>query len=168
MALEDDARVEVARLDDAGLRGGRRVVDGRQGVHVVVDGKRLINFSSNDYLGLAGHEALEAAAAEALRRAGVGAGASRLIVGNTSDHERLERSIGSWLERNALLFSTGFAANTGVIPVLAAAGDVVLSDELNHASIIDGCRLSRAEIAIYRHLDLADLERKLGEHRGRR
>jgi 8-amino-7-oxononanoate synthase len=166
--LEDDARAELERLDGAGLLRGRRVVTGRQGVRVTIDGREVINFSANDYLGLAGHPALEAAAAEALRRTGVGAGASRLIVGNSSDHERLESAIGSWLERKAVLFNAGYAANTGVIPVLAGRGDVVLSDELNHASIIDGCRLSRAEVVVYRHLDLADLERKLGEQRGRR
>src|SRR5690349_9490663 len=166
--FEDEARAELAALDAAGLRRGRRVVSGRQGVRVVVDGREVVSFSSNDYLGLAGHAALEEAAAESLRRAGVGAGASRLIVGNTSDHERLERSLASWLERDVLLFNTGYAANTGVLPVVARRGDVVLSDELNHASIIDGCRLSRADVVVYRHLDLADLEQKLAAHRGRR
>lgn len=168
MAVEDHARAELARLDAAGLRRGRRVVAGRQGVNVVVDGRSLINFSANDYLGLAGHEALEAAAAAALKRSGVGSGASRLIVGNNSDHERLESELGAWLERDVLVFNSGYAANTGVLPVLAGGGDVIVSDELNHASIIDGCRLSRADVAIYRHLDLADLERTLAAHRGKR
>jgi 8-amino-7-oxononanoate synthase len=168
MAFEDQARAELARLDAAGLRRGRRVVTGRQGVNVVVDGRTLINFSANDYLGLAGHAALEAAAAEALKRSGVGAGASRLIVGNCSDHQRLEAVIASWLERDVVVFNSGFAANTGVLPVLAGRGDVIVSDELNHASIIDGCRLSRADVAIYRHLDLGDLERTVEAQRGKR
>jgi 8-amino-7-oxononanoate synthase len=168
MSLEDDAGAELERLGAAGLRRGRREVTGRQGVEVVVDGRRVVSFSSNDYLGLAGHEALAAAAVESLGRAGTGAGASRLIVGNLSDHNRLEISLASWMGRAARLFNTGYAANTGVLPVVARAGDVVLSDELNHASIIDGCRLSRAEVVVYRHLDLEDLERKLGLHRGRR
>jgi 8-amino-7-oxononanoate synthase len=168
MSLEDDAGAELERLGAAGLRRGRREVTGRQGVEVVVDGRRVVSFSSNDYLGLAGHEALAAAAVESLGRAGTGAGASRLIVGNLSDHNRLEIALASWMGRAARLFNTGYAANTGVLPVVARAGDVVLSDELNHASIIDGCRLSRAEVVVYRHLDLEDLERKLGLHRGRR
>src|SRR5689334_7353310 len=150
--FDDDARAELERLEAAGLRRGRRVVEGRQGVEVVVDGKRLINFSSNDYLGLAGHEALEQAVVEAVGKSGVGAGSSRLIAGNGRDHERLEEALGAWFERNVLLFNSGFAANTGVLPALAA--DVIFSDELNHASIIDGCRLSRAEVVVYRHLDL--------------
>src|SRR5436853_7065007 len=168
MAFEDHARAELARLDAAGLRRGRRVVAGRQGVDVVVDGRTLINFSANDYLGLAGHAALETAAAEALKRSGVGAGASRLIVGNNSEHQRLELSLGQWLERDVVVFNSGFAANTGVLPVLAGRGDVIVSDELNHASIIDGCRLSRADVAIYRHLDLGDLERTLAADQGKR
>jgi 8-amino-7-oxononanoate synthase len=169
MALDDDSAAELALLADRGLRRGRRVVSGRQGVRLVIDGREVVSFSSNDYLGLAGHAALEEAATDGLRRAGVGAGASRLIVGNTMDHERLERAVAAWLELPAAcLFNSGFAANTGVLPVVAGAGDVIFSDELNHASLIDGCRLAKAEVVVYRHGDLADLECKLGERRGRR
>jgi len=167
MSLDDDARAELERLEQAGLRRGRRVLAGRQGVTAVVDGREVVNFSSNDYLGLAAHPALVDAAHEALGRAGVGAGASRLIVGNREDHERCERELEAWLGRPARLFNSGYAANTGVLPVVARPGDVVFSDELNHASIIDGCRLSRAEVRVYRHLDLEDLERGLAEERTR-
>ena len=167
MALDDDARDELAQLDLAGRRRGRRVLSSRQGVRVVVDGRDVVSFSANDYLGLAGHPDLEAAAIEAMRRRGVGTGASRLIIGNTDEHEDLEREIAAWLERPAVcLFNSGYAANTGVVPVIARAGDVILSDALNHASLIDGCRLARADVEVYRHLDLGDLERRLDEHRG--
>jgi 8-amino-7-oxononanoate synthase len=167
--LDDVARAELDALEADGRLRSRRTVSGRQGVRIVLDGREVTSFSSNDYLGLAGHPALAEAAAESLRRTGTGAGASRLIVGNSSLHEDLERSVCSWLELPAaVLFSSGFAANTGVLPVIAGAGDVILSDELNHASIIDGCRLSRADTVIYRHRDLADLDRALAAQRGRR
>jgi 8-amino-7-oxononanoate synthase len=168
MSLDDDARAELERLDAAGLRRGRRIVTGRQGVTVTVDGCEVVSFSSNDYLGLAGHPALEDAAHDALRTSGVGAGASRLIVGNTIHHEHLESSLASWLGRPARLFSSGYAANTGVLPAIARPGDVIFSDELNHASIIDGCRLSRADVVVYPHADLAALEHGLTTHRDRR
>ena len=137
----------------------------------MVDGVEVTSFASNDYLGLAGDRRLAEAAAEASERWGTGAGASRLIVGNHETHVTLERSIAEWMRCEAggvRLFNSGYAANTGVLTALLREGDVVFSDELDHASIVDGCRLSRAAIEIYRHLDLADLERKLSRRTGRR
>src|SRR6185503_9670651 len=122
-----------------------RVVDGAQGTRVRIDGREMISFSSNDYLGLAGDEVLRTAVLAEVARAGVGAGASRLIVGNQRAHEDLEKEATGWLRcESARLFGSGYAANTGLLPVLAGEGDVIFSDRLNHASIIDGCRLSRA------------------------
>lgn len=168
MSLDEEAGAALAELAAAGRLRGRRVLSGAQGVRVVVDGRAVVSFSSNDYLGLAAHPAVVAAARVALDRAGVGAGASRLIVGNTEDHERLEASLAAWLGRPALLFGSGYAANTGVLPALCGPGDTIFSDQLNHASIIDGCRLSRAAVVVYPHRDVAALARALGEHGGRR
>jgi 8-amino-7-oxononanoate synthase len=160
---------ELAALEAAGRRRGRRRVDGPQGPRVILDGREVANFSSNDYLGLASHPALRDAAHDAIARWGVGAGSSRLIVGNGEAHEALEASVAAWLGRPAArLFNSGYAANTGVIPALAGVDDVVLSDELNHASIIDGCRLSRARVMVYRHCDLGHLEELLRAAGGRR
>jgi len=160
---------ELAALEAVGRRRGRRRVDGPQGPRVMLDGREVANFSSNDYLGLANHPALRAAAHDAIERWGVGAGSSRLIVGNGAAHEELEAAVATWLGRpSARLFNSGYAANTGVLPALAGADDVVLSDELNHASIIDGCRLSRARVLIYRHGDLGHLEELLRTAGGRR
>src|SRR6185369_17827052 len=113
----------------------------------VVDGREVVNFASNDYLGLAGDRRLALAAAVALEEGGTGVGSSRLITGNHRQHVRLESTVADWLRYTGVrLFNTGYAANVGVLTALLRAGDVVFSDELNHASIIDGCRLSRAEI----------------------
>jgi len=167
--LDDEARAELQALADIHRLRTPRVLDGRQGVHVTVDGAAVTSFASNDYLGLAGDQRLVDAAAEALERNGVGAGASRLIIGNHREHVVLEQMIEDWLGVDGVrLFNSGYAANTGVLTALLREGDVVFSDELNHASIVDGCRLSRATIAIYKHLDLADLERQLKRRSGRR
>ncbi|MCE9577850.1 MAG: 8-amino-7-oxononanoate synthase [Deltaproteobacteria bacterium] len=161
---------QLAALEASGRLRGRRQLESPQGVHVTLDGRAVVNFSSNDYLGLANHPALRAAAHEAIDRWGVGAGSSRLVVGNTAVHDELEAEVASWLRRPAArLFGSGFAANTGVIPALVGAGDEVFSDELNHASIIDGCRLSRARVRVFGHRDVAHLEELLREpHTGRR
>jgi len=146
-----------------------RVLESRQGVRVTVDGVDVVNFASNDYLGLAGDPRLSSAAAASLDRDGVGAGSSRLIVGNHRAHVTLELDVASWMRcGGARLFSTGYAANVGVLTTLLRAGDMVFSDELNHASIIDGCRLSRASVEVYPHRDLAALERGLQSRGGRR
>ncbi len=169
MSLDDEARAELRALADVHRLRTPRVLDGRQGVRVVVDGVPVTSFASNDYLGLAGDQRLVDAGIEALERDGAGAGASRLIVGNHRTHVALEAAVGEWLRVGGVrLFNSGYAANTGVLTTLLSEGDVVFSDELNHASIVDGCRLSRATIAIYKHRDVGDLERLMKLHAGRR
>jgi 8-amino-7-oxononanoate synthase len=139
-----------------------RVVTARSAAEVVVSGRELINFAANDYLGLGLDARLATAAAAAEIALGVGAGASRLVSGHTAITEELEGSLRSWLGVESVrLFNSGYAANTGLLPVIAEPGDLIVSDERNHASLIDGCRLSRATVAVYRHLDLDDLERRL-------
>jgi 8-amino-7-oxononanoate synthase len=165
VSLDDEAREELCRLEASGRLRVPRVVDGAQGTHVVLDGKRVLNLASNDYLGLAADARLAAAAAAA---DGFGAGASRLIVGNHRGLVALEQQIGEWMRGAARVFNTGYAANVGAITSVVGAGDVVFSDELNHASIIDGCRLSRAQIVVYPHRDVAALERALATTTGRR
>ena len=141
----------------------------RQGPRVQVKGTEVIMLCSNNYLGLAEHPALARAACNALERFGTGSGASRLVSGNMDLHEELERCVARFKGTEAaILFNSGYAANTGVIPALAGEGDVIVSDELNHASIIDGCRLSRARTLVYRHRDLDHLEALLQGHRSRR
>jgi len=169
VSLEDDVRGELEQLGAAHRLRVPRVVDGMQGRSVVIDGRTVVNFASNDYLGLAGDPRVARAAADELERSGVGAGASRLIVGNHRAHVELEASIADWMQCGGVrLFNSGYAANTGVLTTVLRAGDVVFSDELNHASIIDGCRLSRATVVVYLHGDLDALEEKLREHDGRR
>src|SRR5262245_59283531 len=143
VSLDDDARRELAELAAAHRVRVPRIVDGRQGAQVTLDGRAVINLASNDYLGLAGDPRLVAAAQAALAEDGLGAGASRLVVGNHREHVALEAVLADWMQRPAVrLFNTGYAANVGVLTTLLRAGDVVFSDERNHASIIDGCRLS--------------------------
>src|SRR5438445_1953616 len=137
---------ELEALKKASLYRRLRSVAGEQGPILNVDGHDVLNFCSNNYLGLANHPALREAAKEAIDRYGCGSGASRLISGNMTLHEELESQIAELKGTEAaLVFNSGCQANTGVIPVLVGEGDVVLSDALNHASIIDGCRLSRAK-----------------------
>ena len=139
------------------------------GPRVVKNGHPLLNFSSNDYLSLAADKRLAQAATEAAKLYGTGAGASRLLGGDLPVHRELEEEIADLKGTPAaLLFSSGSAANTGTIPALVGQGDMVLSDALNHASLIDGARLSRAERRVYRHLDLDDLEKQLMAHPARR
>lgn len=153
----------------AGLERPRRVRSGRQGATVVLDGRTLLNFGSNDYLGYAGDVRLTKAASKAACAEGFGAGASPLVSGHSLAHERLERAIADLLAvESAVVFPSGFAANTATIAAVAGSGDFVASDERNHASIIDGCRLSRAEVGIYAHRDLASLDRLLRSATGAR
>jgi glycine C-acetyltransferase/8-amino-7-oxononanoate synthase len=150
-----------ARLDELkalGLARRTRLVSGPQGPHVVLDGKPVVLLCSNNYLGLADHPRVRTAAAEAAMRWGVGAGASRLVSGTMTIHRRLEERLAAFKGREtALLFGSGYLANVGVVAALARPGDVVFSDALNHASIIDGCRLSRAEVFVYHHRDVEHL-----------
>lgn len=169
MSLEDDALDELRELEALNRRRVPRVRDGALGATIRLDGHDVLNFASNDYLGLAGDPRLIRAAAAALEDGGAGAGSSRLIVGNHRHHVRLEAAVADWLGCGGVrLFNSGYAANVGVLTALMRAGDVVFSDELNHASIIDGCRLSRAEVTVFRHRDVAALEAALRDRVGRR
>ena len=153
---------ELKRLQQDGLYRKLRHVEGEQGATLMLDGREVLNFSSNNYLGLANHPALRAAAVAAIERYGCGTGASRLISGNMTLHEELEAKIAVLKGTEAtLVFNSGYQANIGILSVLAGEGDLILSDALNHASIIDGCRLSRAKSVIYPHSDLARLEDEL-------
>jgi 8-amino-7-oxononanoate synthase len=153
-----DVAERLEELRDRGLHRRLRLVGGAQGPRVLLDGREVLLLCSNDYLGLAGHPDVRGAAAKAAMRWGAGAGASRLISGNMEPHRQLERRLAAFKGYEAaLLFGSGYLANTGVIAALAGCGEVVFSDELNHASIVDGCRLSRAEVFVYRHGDVEHL-----------
>jgi 8-amino-7-oxononanoate synthase len=158
----------LEELRDSGLHRRLRLVGGPQGPRVLLDGREVLLLCSNDYLGLANHPRVRAAAAEAAMEWGAGAGASRLISGNMQPHRSLEQRLAAFEGyESALLFGSGYLANTGTIAALAGRGEVVFSDQLNHASIIDGCRLSRAETFVYRHADLEHLAWGLREAGGR-
>ncbi|HYA30286.1 MAG TPA: aminotransferase class I/II-fold pyridoxal phosphate-dependent enzyme, partial [Acidobacteriota bacterium] len=153
---------ELQRLKDEGFYRRLRRVDGAQDSTVMLDGREVINFSSNNYLGIANHPALAAGAKTAIDRYGCGSGASRLISGNMTLHEKLEGKLAEFKGTEAaLVFNSGFQANTGILSTLAGEADVIFSDELNHASIIDGCRLSRAQTQVYGHVALDQLETQL-------
>jgi glycine C-acetyltransferase/8-amino-7-oxononanoate synthase len=157
----------LAELERLGLYRRLRLVSGPQGPRVLLDGKPVLLLCSNNYLGLADHPRVREAAADAAMRWGVGAGASRLVSGTMTIHRRLEERLAAWKGSEAcLLFGSGYLANIGTIGALAGRGDTVFSDELNHASIVDGCRLSRAEVIVYRHLDSEHLEWSLRRHGG--
>jgi len=159
------------RLDDlrsAGLHRRLRLVEGPQGPRVTLDGAQVLLLCSNNYLGLADHPRVRQAAADAAERFGAGAGASRLVSGNMTPHRRLEERLAEFAGYEAaLLFGSGYLANLGTIAALAGRGGAVFSDELNHASIIDGCRISRAERFVYRHADLEHLAWGLRKAGGR-
>jgi 8-amino-7-oxononanoate synthase len=158
----DSVRDELEELTAGGLRRRMRPIDGRQAAELSVDGRRAVNFSSNNYLGLADSPLLVSAAEASMREHGFGAGASRLIAGSLSPHRALETRIARWKGTDtALLFNSGYQANVGMISALAGPDDVVFSDELNHASLIDGCRLSRARVVVYKHCDVDDLAKKI-------
>jgi 8-amino-7-oxononanoate synthase len=164
--IELEAR--LAELRSLGLQRRTRLVSGPQGPHVLLDGKPVLLLCSNNYLGLADHPRVRKAAADAAMRWGVGAGASRLVSGTMTIHRRLEERLAAFKGRqSALLFGSGYLANAGVVAALARPGDVVFSDELNHASIIDGCRLSRADVFVYEHGDAEHLEWGIRKAEGR-
>jgi 8-amino-7-oxononanoate synthase len=155
--IEIEARLH--ELKALGLDRRTRLVSGPQGPRVVLDGKPVLLLCSSNYLGLADHPRVREAAAEAAMRWGVGAGASRLVSGTMTIHRRLEERLAAFAGReSALLFGSGYLAHAGTIAALARPGDVVFSDELNHASIIDGCRISCAEVFVYDHGDVEHLE----------
>jgi 8-amino-7-oxononanoate synthase len=164
--IEIEAR--LSELRSLGLHHRVRLVSGPQGPHVVLDGKPVLLLCSDNCLGLADHPRVREAAAEAAMRWGVGAGASRLASGTMTVHRRLEERLAAFMRReSALLFGSGFLAGAGVIAALARPGDVVFSDELNHAALIDGCRLSRAEVFVYDHGDAEHLAWGLAQAQGR-
>lgn len=146
---------EIDKLAGVKLYRQRTSRSGRLGCKIVVDGKRYISFASNDYLGIASDPALQSIVEKTVLRGGWGSGSSPLIVGRSAMHAELERRLATFFQRDAaILFPTGFAANTGTIPTLVGKQDVIFSDAKNHASIIDGCRLSGARIVIYPHADV--------------
>ena len=151
-----DIERRLDEIDELGLHPAACAWSaGRRGRAVVLDGKPVLLLCSNNYLGLADHPRVREAAADAAMRWGVGAGASRLVSGTMTIHRRLEEALAAFEEPEAcVLFGSGYLANIGVVAALAGEGDVVFSDELNHASIIDGCRLSRAETFVYDHCDI--------------
>jgi 8-amino-7-oxononanoate synthase len=158
----DSITAELLRIEEAGLYRKLRRVESDQGPTLRLDGRDVINFSSNNYLGLANHPSLCKAAKEAIDRYGCGSGASRLISGNMTLHEELENKISELKGTEAaLVFNSGFQANTGILSTLVGEGDAIFSDALNHASVIDGCRLSRAKVVVYGHCDVDDLEQGL-------
>lgn len=159
-------RSELDRLDAAGLRRAIPAVDRGAERYLLLDGRRLLNLASNDYLGLAGHPALAEAAARAARDWGAGAGASRLVTGNTAPHDALDRRVAEFTGAEAALcFTSGFAANLAIFAAFAGRDALVFSDRLNHASIIDGILLSGAKQIRFRHNDPDHLARLLEQHR---
>ena len=153
-------------LDERALLRSRRLLEGPQGPHVRIDGAVLANFASNDYLSLAGDPRLRGAAHRAIDEYGVGSGASPLVCGHSRLHDEAERHFARFVGLpRALLFSSGYAANLGILAALGGRDSEVFSDALNHACLIDGARLSRARVTPYRHADLADLEAKLAASR---
>ncbi len=157
---------ELKSLKDAGLYNRIRTISSAQGAWLIVDGKKALNFCSNNYLGLANHPKLVQAAKEAVDKYGIGPAAVRTIAGTMDLHNELEKRFAEFKGvEAAITFQSGFNANIATIPALVGKEDVIFSDELNHASIIDGCRLSGATIIRYNHCDVKDLERVLLENR---
>ena len=160
---------ELQELRSKGLWRWPRLLEGAQSAVARYDGRELINLASNNYLGLANHPALKAAALEAIATTGVGSGAVRTIAGNMAIHQQLETELAAFKQTEAaLLFQSGFTANAGTVAALLGREDVVVSDELNHASIIDGCRLSGADKKVFPHGNVAAARQMLAECRGAR
>lgn len=155
----------IAELKTAGLFNTIRTIDSPMDGRVTIDGREMLNFCANNYLGLANHPRIKQAAKEAIDAYGVGPGAVRTIAGTMTLHKALEDALARFKKAEACVtLQSGFAANLATIPALVGRDDVIFSDRLNHASIIDGCRLSRAKIVAYKHSDSADLERLLLTH----
>ena len=160
--MQQRLREELAGIDSAGLRRRLRQLDSAQGVRINLEGRELLNFSSNDYLGLANDPILKRAASEAIEEFGAGSGSARLICGSQSPHHQLETALAEFKgTESAICFSSGYAAALGVLPAVVGEGDVVVIDKLVHASLIDGVRLSGAKLRVFKHNDLEDLERIL-------
>ena len=156
----------LQRRSEQGLYRRRLVLEGAQGPRIRLEGREYLNFCSNDYLGLAAHPAVAEAFARGLSRYGAGSGASHLVCGHTEAHESLEQSLAQWLGRErALLFSSGYLANIGVIDACCGRGDHIYLDRLNHASMVDGALLSRARWHRFAHRDISALEQLLAQQR---
>jgi len=169
MSWLDDFDTRIAELDRAHLRRRRRVVQPAGGARMLVDGRPMLAFCSNDYLGLAQHPALVDAACAAAARYGIGAGASPLVSGHSAANDALERELAAFVGLpRALYFYAGYATNFGIVPALVGEGDALFSDALNHACLIDGARLSRATVHRYSHADLGALEAALASSPARR
>jgi glycine C-acetyltransferase len=168
-SYETDTKIQylveqIAELKEQGLFNRIRVVDSPMDGHVIIEGRRVLNFCANNYLGLANHPRLKEAAKKAIDDYGIGPGAVRTIAGTMSLHDRLEKRLAEFKHAEAVItLQSGFTANLATIPALVGKGDVIFSDQLNHASIIDGCRLSRATIVGYAHNDIDDLRKKIAE-----
>jgi 8-amino-7-oxononanoate synthase len=161
-----DLEQRLQELRELGLYRRLRLVSGRQGPRVMLEGRPVLLLCSNNYLGLADHVRVREAAADAALRWGVGAGASRLVSGTMTVHRALEERLAAFKSTEAcVLFGSGYLANVGVLGALAGEGDCIFSDELNHASIVDGCRLSRARSVVYRHRDVEHLAWALATQR---
>lgn len=159
---------QLEQLKQQGLYRSRRLIDSPQGVLLKVDGKQVVNFCSNDYLGLANHPEVVAAFKQAADQLGVGSGSAHLICGHTTGHHALEEELAAFTGRQrALLFSTGYMANLGVVSALVGRGDTVLEDRLNHASLLDAGLLSRGHFKRYRHIDDKDLQQRLVDCTGK-
>lgn len=167
-SLDEFATAKLGELDRQSLR--RSLVDTTRvtGIWLLRNGRRLLSFCCNDYLNLTHHPAVKEAAIQALRIYGVGAGASRLVTGNHPLYAELEARLARWKGTEAAcVFGSGYLANSGIIPVLAGAGDLIVIDELSHSCLWSGARLSRATVMTYRHCDVEHAEALLAEHRGR-
>src|ERR1700674_4087792 len=155
---------QLKEMREKGVAPKLRVLEGEQKPVCIFDGREVINLASNNYLGLTTHKALRKAALDAVKRYGAGAGAVRTIAGTMKIHVELEKQIARFKKVEAcVVFQSGFAANAGTVSALLGKEDLIVSDELNHASIIDGGRLSRATIKVFKHKDTADCERALKE-----
>ena len=164
LMLDEWLSQRIEKTKEAGLYRELRTMNTAPLPEMLIDGQRQIVFSSNNYLGLANDQRLVDAAETILHEFGVGSSGSRLTTGHTDWHQKLEEKIAHFKQTEAaLLFSSGFLANVGVLSSLPEKGDVILSDQLNHASIIDGCQLSKADTVVYNHIDMNDLEKKLKE-----
>jgi len=162
----DFLKEKIEELKEDGIYRELPVLETPNEAEITLNGKKVINLSSNNYLGFANHPRMKKAAVEAVEKYGVGAGAVRTIVGNMDLHEELEKKLAEFKkEEAAFIYQSGFNANAGTIQAITEKGDLIISDELNHASIIDGVRLSRADKAIYKHSDMEDLESILKERR---
>lgn len=162
----DDFEKEIEKMKKEGLFRSLKRVESAQGPEVLLNGKKILLLSSNNYLGLADHPAVKEAMIRAIQQYGVGSGASRLISGNMTLHEALEQKLAEFKGTEAaLVFNSGYTANIGLIPCLARRDDLILADRLNHASLMDGCRLSKAAFLVYHHKEMGHLEMLLKKSR---